>query len=102
MTLLEDVKQELADHMIPHPDWIDKELGPEAALFYAYQVAEVIMPIAVAACVSLNVDPNEEQPVLSELLNGCAAAYVGYAHALVALAVLPPEAEEAIRVAATS
>ena len=87
---------ELAESMIPHPDQFLEDYSPPAALLFGRQVAMVCLKIAAGAAASLDVDRDEEQPVLSKVLNGVAAAVAGFTHALVALEVLPVEAEEAL------
>jgi len=96
MTALEDAQAELAEASVPAPDWIEEDLTPTAALLYCFETTKVGLRVATAAAVSLQADPDDEIPAISALLNGCAAALAGYTHALVALEVLPKEAEEAM------
>lgn len=96
MTALETAQDELAKSMMPHPDEFMEDYSPQAALLFGRQVAMSCLRICTAAAASLNAAEDEEVPTATEVLNGCAAGVVGFTHALVALGVLPLEAEEAL------
>lgn len=96
MTALEFCQAELAGAKAPDPGWIEQDLTPATAIYYGFEVAKVLLTIATAAAASLEEDPNQDQPVMTEVLNGAAFALAGYIHALVALEVLPKSAEEAM------
>ncbi len=93
---LELALAELADSMTPHPSEFMADYSPGAALLFLRQVAEQMLGILAGAAASVMAEPDEEQPVLSEALNGVAACLAGSTHALVALGVLPVEAEDAL------
>ena len=96
MTALETAQDELAKSMMPHPDEFMEDYSPQAALLFLRQVAMSSLRTCTAASASLGADEDEEVPAATEVLNGVAAAVVGSTHALVALGVLPLEAEEAL------
>ena len=96
MTALETAQDELARSMMPHPDEFMEDYSPQAALLFLRQVAMSTGKICTAAAISLNADEDETVPAATEVLNGVAACVVGSTHSLVALGVLPPEAEEAL------
>lgn len=96
MSGLERVQAELAEGMAPLPELWAYDYSPQAALLYAWELAKTVMSMQTAGAQALAGDTDELQPVVTEVLNGVAAALAGYTHALVALEVLPPEAEEAI------
>ena len=96
MTALETAQDELGQTMMPHPDEFMEDYSPQAALLFGRQVAMSCLRICTAAAGSLEAAPDEEVPAATEVLNGVAAGVVGFTHALVALGVLPVEAEEAL------
>ena len=96
MTALETAQDELAKSMMPHPDEFMEDYSPQAALLFLRQVSMSTLRVATAASASMQGDEDEEVPTITEVLNGVAAAVVGSTHALVALGVLPVEAEEAL------
>ena len=89
---------ELADSFVPHPDDFLESYTPQAAFLFGRQVAMKCLEIATGAAISLGVESDEEVPTVTEVLNGVSMAVAGLTHALVALGVLPPEAEEALTV----
>ncbi len=96
MTTLEQVQAELADGMAPLPELWAYDLSPQAAVLYAWELAKTVLSVQAAAAMSTGADVEEEQPVITEILNGCSAALAGYTHALVVLEVLPQAAEDAL------
>lgn len=96
MTALETAQDELAKSMMPHPDEFMEDYSPQAALLFGRQVAMSCLRICTTAAASLNVADGDEEPTSTEVLNGVAAGVVGFTHALVALGVLPVEAEEGL------
>jgi hypothetical protein len=97
-TPLQAVQAELAAAMYPWPDDVMDDLTPQAGLVVLRQTAMQCLRMVTDAAGSLAADGNEEQPTISEVLNGVAAAVAGATHALVALGVLPAEAEQALEV----
>ena len=93
--VLRATQEELQDAMAPVPEDYMQDFSPPAALVYARLVAMQALTICMAATASLKLDETEEQPTLTEVLNGCMAAVAGFTHALVSLEVLPKEAGEA-------
>jgi hypothetical protein len=96
MTALEQAQAELADSFTPHPDEFMDAYSPQAALLFLRQVSMACLKVVTGAAASINGGEDEEQPTLNEVLNGVSAAVAGSTHALVALEVLPIEAEEAL------
>lgn len=96
MTPLEMAQAELSDAMVPWPDDYLDDLTPPAAFLVLRQAALVCLKVATGAAASLVDEGSETQPVADEVLNGIAAAVAGSTHALVALGVLPQEAEVAL------
>ena len=94
--VLKATQEELQDAMAPVPEDYMQTFSPPAALVYARLVAMQALTICMAATAELQLDGTEEQPTLTEVLNGCMAAVAGFTHALVSLEVLPPESDEAI------
>jgi hypothetical protein len=94
VTSLEAAQAELAESMVPWPDDFMMDYHLNSALLFARQVAMCTAKVAVAFANNVAESPDEPQPVLDEVQNGIAAAVMGLTHALVALEVLPPEAEE--------
>jgi hypothetical protein len=97
MTPLELVQDELAATKTPTPDFLAEDLTPTAAIYWGFEAAKVLLTITTAAAASLDVPEGEEQPVMTEALNGVSQALVGYLYALVKLEVLPEAALQAIR-----
>jgi len=95
-TPLEVVQAELAKAMIPWPDDYLEDLSPGAVLLLLRQMAMASMKAVVGASLSLGEGPDEHNDTVADICNGVAAAIVGATHALVALELLPPEAEEAL------
>ena len=98
---LAQAQDELARAMVPWPDDYVEDLTPTAALLLARQVSMCALRVATGAVASLVEDPDEEDALMHEVLNGCSAAVAGHTHALVALGVLPEEAEAALTTPAT-
>jgi hypothetical protein len=96
MTALQQCQSELADASAPSPSWMEEDLLPAAALYYTWEVNKVALTIATAAMASLGDDVDIDDPTVHNVLNGVSAAVAGLTVALVALDVLPKEAEEAI------
>lgn len=90
------VQDELAAAMVPWPDDYLQQLSPQAALLVLRQMAMACLTVVTGAAVSLDEDPDGEAGVIAEALNGVSAALAGATHALVALEVLPAEAEQAL------
>lgn len=95
-TALELAQAELGESMAPWPDDFMTDYSPQAASLFLRQCAMVALQMATAATASLAEAPDEAEPVASEVLNGIAMAVAGSTHALVALGVLPSEAEAAM------
>lgn len=81
---------------MPIPADFIETLSPHAAGLWCWEAAKSLMVVLAAASASLMADNDEEQPTINEVLNGAAASLAGLTHSLVALGVLPPEAEAAI------
>lgn len=94
--LLDTVQSELSEKMVPWPDDYVEDLSPPATLFLLRQMAMAALKVATGAVLSLKEDGDEENPTLTEVMNGVAAAVAGATHACVALGVLPIEAEDAM------
>ena len=98
MTALEQAQAELSDAMVPMPaDYMD-DLTPQAGLLLGFELAKFCLTMVTDAAASLGVPDGEEQPTISEVLNGVSAMVAGACHALVALGVLPQAAEDALEV----
>lgn len=95
-TALEIAQLELGESMVPYPDEFLEDYSPGAAFLFLRQCAMVALKIATGAAASLMDEGEETQPIASEVLNGAAACVAGATHMLVALGVLPPEAEDAL------
>ena len=95
-TALETVQAELSAAMVPWPDDYVEDLSPQAALFLLRQLAMATAKVVLGAALSLEDDPEDDAGVIDEVNNGVAACVAGATHALVALEVLPPEAESAL------
>jgi hypothetical protein len=96
VTALEAAQAELSESMVPYPDDFLTEYSPQAALLFVRQCSMVALQMVTGAAASLETSPDEDQPVVAEVMNGVAACIAGSTHALVALGVLPVEAEEAL------
>lgn len=96
-TALELAQEELAESYVPHPDEFLRDYTPQAALLFVRQCAMVLGTMLVDAAMSLDDGTDDAAPVVNEVLAGGAAVLMGATHALVALGVLPPEAEEAAK-----
>lgn len=95
-TTLDAAQAELVSGLFPHPDEFMESLSPPAALLFARQVSMATLKVLAGAAISLDEDPDGDGGAVTEVLNGLAAAVAGYTHAMVALELLPPEAEEAL------
>lgn len=95
-SVLDAAQAELASDMVPWPDDYVETLTPPAALLLGRQMALVVAKVCTAAMVSLDADSDEPAGIEAEVLNGLAAAVAGFTHAMVALEILPIEAEEAL------
>lgn len=91
---LELAQTELSDSMVPWPDDFMTDYTPQAGLLFGRQVAMCLLKMVTDAAASVATGPDEEEPTVSEVLNGVSMAIAGLTHALVALEVLPAEAEE--------
>lgn len=96
MTPLEACQAELVDAKVPTPDFLGEDLTPPTILYWCFEAAKIALTAVTAGAASLTEAQDEEQPVMTEVLNGVTFALAGYTHALVALDVLPKQAEEAI------
>lgn len=94
--LLTQCQDELSGLMWPWPDDYVEEASPPAGLLYGRQLAMALLKVAVGAVASIAGDVEDDPTTAHEVLNGVATAVAGFTHALVALEVLPPEAEEAL------
>jgi hypothetical protein len=94
VTALELAQKELSDSMVPWPDDFMTDYTPQAGLLFGRQVAMCLLKMVTDAAASIATGPDEEEPNVSEVLNGVSMAIAGLTHALVALEVLPAEAEE--------
>jgi hypothetical protein len=97
VTPLELCQDELVATKTPTPDFLSEDLTPATAIYWGFEAAKVLLTITTAAAASLDVPEGEEQPVMTEALNGVAMALTGYTYALVQLEVLPEAALLAIR-----
>src|SRR5579862_582872 len=97
MTPLEMCQAELVDAKVPTPDFLGEDLTPGTILYWLSEAAKIAMTAVNAAALALETPEDEEQPVMTEVMNGTAQALVGYTYALVQLQVLPEAALEAIR-----
>lgn len=93
---LELAQEELASYMGPWPDEFMPDYTPQAGLLFARQVAMCCLTMVTDAAASLAGEAGDDEAVLHDVLNGVSAAVAGFTVALVALGVLPPEAEEAM------
>src|SRR5271154_2237916 len=96
VTPLEMCQAELADAKTLTPDFLAEDLTPAAAILWGFEASKVLLTMVTAAAASLDVPEDEEQPVMTEVLNGVSSALAGYMYALVKLEVLPEAALEAI------
>jgi hypothetical protein len=95
-TPLEAAQAELAKTMTPWPDEFMFTLTPQAGLLFGRQVAMCLLKMVTDGAAMIATEAGEDQPTVSEVLNGVAMAVAGLTHALVAIGVLPVEAEEAL------
>lgn len=95
-TPLESVQAELASAMIPWPEDYLTDLSPGAMLLLLRQMSMATMKALTGAALSLGEPADEHNDTVADCCNGVAAAIVGATHALVALEILPPEAEQAL------
>jgi hypothetical protein len=96
VTPLELCQDELVATKTPTPDFLAEDLTPATAIYWGFEAAKVLLTIVTAAAASLDAPEGEEQPVMTEALNGVSQALVGYLYALVQLEVLPKVALEAV------
>jgi hypothetical protein len=97
MSALSDCEAELTPAHAVLLESIEEDLTPQAALYFCWEMAKVALTIATAAAASLADPDDDNQPVLSEMINGVSEALAGYTVALMALDVLPPVAGEAMK-----
>lgn len=97
-TPLESVQAELSAAMIPWPDDYLADLSPGAILLLMRQMSMAALKAITAAALSLGEPADEANDTVAACVNGVAAAIAGATHALVALELLPPEAEAALEV----
>ena len=97
MTPLEACQAELVEANTPSPDFLGEDLTPAPILLWMFEASKIAMQAVTAAAAALEVDPDEPQPVMSDVLNGVSMALGGYMYALVRLEVFPPEALEAVK-----
>lgn len=90
---------ELSKLGVPMPQDFMTDLSPVAALLFLQSCAEATLSVVTGASAADDDPKDEVNPTISEVLNGISAALAGSVHALVALEVLPPEAEEAMTAA---
>ena len=102
MSLLESTKAELARSGAPVPQDFVEDWSPHAGLFYGWQTARALLTVVEGASIQETDDPDIDPAIYEEVINGVAQAVAGFTHALVALDVLPAEAEQAISGAATA
>jgi len=95
-TSLDQAQAELATTGIPHPEVFLKSYSPPAAFLFVRQCALVLGEMCVDAAITTGKEEGDDQPVVTEVLNSVAQLIAGSTHALVALGVLPVEAEEAL------
>lgn len=99
LTPLEAAKVELMKLGVPMPqDWM-QHLSPVSALLVLQNVCEAAVTVMSGAFADPSNELDPDSPVAAEVLNGVTAGLAGSVHALVALEVLPKEAEEALSVA---
>jgi hypothetical protein len=96
--ILEAAQTELSGAMVPWPDDYVELLSPPAALLVLRQMAMATVKVLLGATLSLDEDAEVDSGPLGEALNGVAACVAGATHSCVALAILPPEAEEALSI----
>lgn len=94
---LEAAQAELAEQLVPWPDDFMESLHLNTGLLFARQTSMALMKVAQAFFLGLDLPPDEPQPVVDEAINGITASIVGLTHALVALGVLPEDAEKALQ-----
>ncbi len=95
-TPLDQAQAELGSSMMPHPEVFLKAYSPQAAFLFVRQCSLVLGEMVVDAAITTAKDDGDDQPIVTECLNAVAQCIAGATHALVALGVLPVEAEEAL------
>ncbi|MHB8506290.1 MAG: hypothetical protein ACYDEN_11350 [Acidimicrobiales bacterium] len=98
--LLPAVKQELSDALVPWPDDYVEDLSPHAVVLLLRQLGMAAMRVWAAVMTAEDTGEDAVDVMASEVTNGLAASVMGATHALVALGVLPAEAEQAEQAAA--
>ena len=93
---LDAANTELAKSMMPHPEEFLPSYSPPAAMLFLRQCCLKLGEMLVAASERTAEEDGDDQPVVVEALNAIAMCIAGSTHGLVALGVLPPEAEEAL------
>ena len=93
---LENVQAELSAAMVPFPDEYVESLTPGAVLFLLRQMSMAALGVVAGASASIAEEAGDDTPALNEVLNGVSMAVAGSTHALVALELLPAEAEAAL------
>ena len=85
---------------VPTPsDWLPDFPLP-SALFILGEVVRGVYESAVIFFGEMDSEGDEVDDTAAEVMNGLAAALAGSTHALVAMELLPPEAEQAMEEAA--
>ena len=87
---------ELSKLGVPMPQDFMSDLSPVAALLFLQACSEATLSVVTGATAADDDPKDEVNPTISEVRNGISAALAGSVHALVALEVLPPEAEAAM------
>ena len=93
---MQSAQVELSKLGVPMPNDFMTDLSPIAALLFLQSCAEATLSVVTGATAADDDLKGEVNPTISEVLNGISAALAGSVHALVALEVLPPEAEAAM------
>lgn len=93
---MQSAQVELSKLGVPMPNDFMTDLSPIAALLFMQACAEATLSVVTGATAADDDPKDEVNPTISEVLNGISAALAGSVHALVALEVLPPEAEAAM------
>jgi hypothetical protein len=93
---LDAVQGELSTAHFPFPADFLSDVSPQAAIEFGRQVAGILLQMVTDAAALIAKEDGDDQPTVNEALNGVAMMVAGATHALVALGVLPVEAEEAL------